>query len=68
MRRRLQLAVEHHDGFIEGIGAHNEAPLSFRWRSQGLGLRAGLAIVAVAILFDRVSRGALQNTPSPLRN
>jgi DNA-binding GntR family transcriptional regulator len=24
MRRRLQLAVEHHDGFIEAIGAHNE--------------------------------------------
>jgi DNA-binding GntR family transcriptional regulator len=24
MRRRLQLAVDHHDGFIEAIGAHNE--------------------------------------------
>jgi glycine betaine/proline transport system permease protein len=27
---------------------------------MGVGLRAGLAIVAVALLLDRLSRGALQ--------
>lgn len=27
---------------------------------MGLGLRAGLAIVAVALLLDRLSRGALE--------
>lgn len=41
-----------------GLGA--EVTRGLTRMEMGLGLRAGLAIVAVALLLDRISRGALQ--------
>lgn len=32
---------------------------------MGLGLRAGLSIVAIAIFLDRLSRGALERSRAP---
>ena len=42
-----------------GLGA--EVTRGLTRMEMGLGLRAGLAIVAVALLLDRLSRGALQH-------
>jgi len=48
-----------------GLGAEVTRGLSRM--EMGLGLRAGLAIVAIALLLDRLSRGALQrHSPSKL--
>ena len=41
-----------------GLGA--EVTRGLTRMEMGLGLRAGLAIVAVALLLDRLSRGALE--------
>ena len=41
-----------------GLGA--EVTRGLTRMEMGLGLRAGLSIVAVALLLDRVSRAALQ--------
>lgn len=46
-----------------GLGA--EVTRGLTRMEMGLGLRAGLAIVAVALLLDRLSRGALQRGHRP---
>lgn len=46
-----------------GLGA--EVTRGLTRMEMGLGLRAGLAIVAVALVLDRLSRGALQRDPRP---
>ncbi|UVK49331.1 ABC transporter permease subunit (plasmid) [Mesorhizobium sp. AR07] len=46
-----------------GLGA--EVTRGLTRMEMGLGLRAGLSIVAVAILLDRVSRGVLQRSQAP---
>ena len=48
---------------LGGLGA--EVRRGLARMEMGLGLRAGLAIVAVAILLDRLSRAALQRGHVP---
>jgi glycine betaine/proline transport system permease protein len=61
----LSLAMVVLAGLVGAGGLGAEVTRGLTRMEMGLGLRAGLAIVAVAIIFDRISRGALQNSRSP---
>lgn len=56
----LSLAIVVLAGLVGAGGLGAEVTRGLTRMEMGLGLRAGLAIVAVAILLDRLSRGALQ--------
>lgn len=56
----LSLAMVVLAGLVGAGGLGAEVTRGLTRMEMGLGLRAGLAIVAVAILLDRVSRAALQ--------
>ncbi len=56
----LSLAMVVLAGLVGGGGLGAEVTRGLTRMEMGLGLRAGLSIVAVAILLDRVSKGALQ--------
>ena len=56
----LSLAMVVLAGLVGAGGLGAEVTRGLTRMEMGLGLRAGLAIVAVAILLDRLSRGALQ--------
>lgn len=56
----LSLAMVVLAGLVGAGGLGAEVTRGLTRMEMGLGLRAGLAIVAVAILFDRLSRAALQ--------
>lgn len=56
----LSLAMVVLAGLVGAGGLGAEVTRGLTRMEMGLGLRAGLAIVAVAILLDRVSKGALQ--------
>lgn len=59
----LSLAMVVLAGLVGAGGLGAEVTRGLTRMEMGLGLRAGLAIVAVAILLDRVSRAALQREP-----
>lgn len=60
----LSLAMVVLAGLVGAGGLGAEVTRGLTRMEMGLGLRAGLAIVAVALLLDRLSRGALQrHTP-----
>lgn len=63
----LSLAMVVLAGLVGAGGLGAEVTRGLTRMEMGLGLRAGLAIVAVAILLDRLSRAALQrgNAPAP---
>ena len=56
----LSLAMVVLAGLVGAGGLGAEVTRGLSRMEMGVGLRAGLAIVAVAILLDRLSRGALQ--------
>ena len=56
----LSLAMVVLAGLVGAGGLGAEVTRGLTRMEMGLGLRAGLAIVAVAILLDRLSRAALQ--------
>lgn len=56
----MSLAMVVLAGLVGAGGLGAEVTRGLTRMEMGLGLRAGLAIVAVALLFDRLSRGALQ--------
>ncbi|WP_313612902.1 ABC transporter permease [Agrobacterium sp.] len=56
----LSLAMVVLAGLVGAGGLGAEVTRGLTRMEMGLGLRAGLAIVAVAILLDRLSKGALQ--------
>ncbi|MGX1260695.1 ABC transporter permease [Sinorhizobium fredii] len=56
----LSLAMAVLAGLVGAGGLGAEVTRGLTRMEMGLGLRAGLSIVAVAILLDRLSRGALQ--------
>lgn len=56
----LSLAMVVLAGLVGAGGLGAEVTRGLTRMEMGLGLRAGLSIVAVAILLDRLSRGALQ--------
>ena len=63
----LSLAMVVLAGLVGAGGLGAEVTRGLTRMEMGLGLRAGLAIVAVALLLDRLSRGALQrHSPSKL--
>jgi glycine betaine/proline transport system permease protein len=57
----LSLAMVVLAGLVGAGGLGAEVTRGLTRMEMGLGLRAGLAIVAVALLFDRLSKGALQD-------
>lgn len=61
----LSLAMVVLAGLVGAGGLGAEVTRGLTRMEMGLGLRAGLAIVAVAILLDRLSRGALQRRQGP---
>ena len=61
----LSLAMVVLAGLVGAGGLGAEVTRGLTRMEMGLGLRAGLAIVAVALLLDRLSRGALQRSNSP---
>jgi glycine betaine/proline transport system permease protein len=63
----LSLAMVVLAGLVGAGGLGAEVTRGLTRMEMGLGLRAGLAIVAVAILLDRLSRAALQrgHVPAP---
>lgn len=61
----LSLAMVVLAGLVGAGGLGAEVTRGLTRMEMGLGLRAGLAIVAVALLLDRLSRGALQRGPRP---
>ncbi|MEK1930004.1 MAG: ABC transporter permease subunit [Pararhizobium sp.] len=61
----LSLAIVVLAGLVGAGGLGAEVTRGLTRMEMGLGLRAGLAIVAVAILLDRLSRGALQGRRAP---
>lgn len=63
----LSLAMVVLAGLVGAGGLGAEVTRGLTRMEMGLGLRAGLAIVAVAILLDRLSRGALHR-PSAVGN
>ncbi|WP_331372758.1 ABC transporter permease [Sinorhizobium chiapasense] len=60
----LSLAMVVLAGLVGAGGLGAEVTRGLTRMEMGLGLRAGLAIVAVALLLDRLSRGALQRDRS----
>ena len=56
----LSLAMVVLAGLVGAGGSGAEVTRGLTRMEMGLGLRAGLAIVAVALLLDRLSRNALQ--------
>lgn len=60
----LSLAMVVLAGLVGAGGLGAEVTRGLTRMEMGLGLRAGLAIVAVALLLDRLSRGALQGRRS----
>ncbi|MBS3650190.1 ABC transporter permease subunit [Pseudaminobacter sp. 19-2017] len=56
----LSLAMVVLAGLVGAGGLGAEVTRGLTRMEMGLGLRAGLAIVAIAILLDRLSRGAVQ--------
>lgn len=56
----MSLAMVVLAGLVGAGGLGAEVPRGLTRMEMGLGLRAGLAIVAVALLLDRLSRGLLQ--------
>ncbi|KAA8697593.1 ABC-type proline/glycine betaine transport system, permease component [Pseudomonas caricapapayae] len=62
----MSLAMVVLAGLVGAGGLGAEVTRGLSRMEMGLGLRAGLAIVAVALLMDRLSRGALQRH-SPAR-
>lgn len=60
----LSLAMVVLAGLVGAGGLGAEVTRGLTRMEMGLGLRAGLAIVAVAILLDRLSKGALQGRRS----
>lgn len=56
----LSLAMVVLAGLVGAGGLGAEVTRGLTRMEMGLGLRAGLAIVAVALLLDRLSRGALE--------
>jgi glycine betaine/proline transport system permease protein len=61
----LSLSMVVLAGLVGAGGLGAEVTRGLTRMEMGLGLRAGLAIVAVAILLDRVSRAALQRDTVP---
>lgn len=61
----LSLAMVVLAGLVGAGGLGAEVTRGLTRMEMGLGLRAGLAIVAVALLLDRLSRGALQRSRPP---
>ncbi|MEB2846328.1 ABC transporter permease subunit [Rhizobiales bacterium RZME27] len=61
----LSLAMVVLAGLVGAGGLGAEVTRGLTRMEMGLGLRAGLAIVAVAILLDRLSRGLLDRGPMP---
>ena len=61
----LSLAMVVLAGLVGAGGLGAEVTRGLTRMEMGLGLRAGLAIVAVAILLDRLSRAALQRGRAP---
>ncbi|MER8713248.1 ABC transporter permease subunit [Mesorhizobium sp. M1295] len=61
----LSLAMVVLAGLVGAGGLGAEVTRGLTRMEMGLGLRAGLSIVAVAILLDRVSRGVLQRSQTP---
>jgi glycine betaine/proline transport system permease protein len=62
----LSLAMVVLAGLVGAGGLGAEVTRGLTRMEMGLGLRAGLAIVAVALLLDRISRGALQGKRVPV--
>lgn len=62
----LSLAMVVLAGLVGAGGLGAEVTRGLTRMEMGLGLRAGLAIVAVAILMDRLSRGLLDRSSMPL--
>lgn len=62
----LSLAMVVLAGLVGAGGLGAEVTRGLTRMEMGLGLRAGLAIVAVALLLDRLSRGALQKKPAAI--
>ena len=62
----LSLAMVVLAGLVGAGGLGAEVTRGLTRMEMGLGLRAGLAIVAVAILLDRMSRAALQRGHAPV--
>jgi glycine betaine/proline transport system permease protein len=63
----LSLAMVVLAGLVGAGGLGAEVTRGLTRMEMGPGLRAGLAIVAVALLLDRISRGALQRTRVPVK-
>jgi glycine betaine/proline transport system permease protein len=61
----LSLAMVVLAGLVGAGGLGAEVTRGLTRMEMGLGLRAGLSIVAIAILLDRLSRGALQRRRTP---
>ncbi|MEI9430144.1 ABC transporter permease [Mesorhizobium sp. Cs1299R1N3] len=61
----LSLAMVVLAGLVGAGGLGAEVTRGLTRMEMGLGLRAGLSIVAIAILLDRLSRGALQRSRRP---
>lgn len=61
----LSLAMVVLAGLVGSGGLGAEVTRGLTRMEMGVGLRAGLAIVAVAILLDRLSRAALQRKRAP---
>ncbi|ODT44014.1 MAG: ABC transporter permease [Nitrospira sp. SCN 59-13] len=62
----LSLAMVVLAGLVGAGGLGGEVTRGLTRMEMGLGLRAGLAIVAVALLLDRLSRSALQRNQRPV--
>jgi glycine betaine/proline transport system permease protein len=63
----MSLAMVVLAGLVGAGGLGAEVTRGLSRMEMGLGLRAGLAIVAIALLLDRLSRGALQrHSPNKL--
>jgi glycine betaine/proline transport system permease protein len=64
----LSLAMVVLAGLVGAGGLGAEVTRGLTRMEMGLGLRAGLAIVAVAILLDRLSRAALKGRATPVKS
>ena len=59
----LSLSMVVLAGLVGAGGLGGEVTRGLSRMDMGIGLRAGLSIVAIALLLDRVSQGALDRTP-----